>query len=130
MKILVTGDRFHDDPEIVHTVLSGFWARSLFENFTVVEGQCPKGGADLYAAQWAAAVEGVVHDPHPADWNKYGRAAGPIRNQEMLDTDPDVVIAFHDDLENSKGTKDMVERAVKKGTPVYHIRRVGDRKLF
>jgi hypothetical protein len=57
----------------------------------------------------------------PADWTKYGKAAGPIRNQEMLDMDPDLVLAFHSDLDNSKGTKDMVARARKKGVKVIVI---------
>lgn len=44
----------------------------------------------------------------------------PIRNQKMLDDNPDIdiVIAFHSDLENSRGTKDMVNRARKKGIKV------------
>lgn len=55
----------------------------------------------------------------PAQWYKYGRAAGPIRNQQMLDEGkPDLVLAFHSDLEHSKGTKDMVTRARKAGIEV------------
>ena len=49
----------------------------------------------------------------PAEWDKYGKAAGVLRNQQMLDEGyPDLVVYFHKDLENSKGTKDMVTRAV------------------
>jgi hypothetical protein len=51
-----------------------------------------------------------------AKWEKYGLAAGPIRNQEMLDTyKPDLVVAFHNDIEHSKGTKDMITRAMNYG---------------
>lgn len=57
----------------------------------------------------------------PADWKKYGRAAGPIRNNEMLDSDPDVVLAFHDSLETSKGTKHCVEQALKRGMTVLYF---------
>lgn len=61
-----------------------------------------------------------------ADWEKYGKRAGPIRNQAMLDylvlgreSGQTVgVVAFHDGLEASKGTKDMVTRATKAGVPV------------
>lgn len=57
--------------------------------------------------------------PFPAKWKEFGRAAGPIRNQQMLDEGkPELVLAFHDDLENSKGTKDMVGRAMKADLPV------------
>lgn len=55
----------------------------------------------------------------PADWDKYGRSAGPIRNGEMLKQGkPDLVVAFHDDIENSKETKDMVRQAREAGIPV------------
>jgi hypothetical protein len=64
-------------------------------------------GADSLAAAWA-------HDCHVpqlgvrADWNKHGRAAGPIRNQIMLDEGkPHLVIAFP----GGTGTADMVRRA-------------------
>jgi hypothetical protein len=55
-----------------------------------------------------------------ADWDKYGRAAGPKRNAAMLKQGkPDLVIAFP----GGKGTADMVRRAEAAGVPV---RRVGD----
>jgi len=51
-----------------------------------------------------------------ADWDRWGNKAGPIRNQEMLDRGrPNYALAFHDDLNKSKGTKDMVERLKKAG---------------
>jgi hypothetical protein len=57
--------------------------------------------------------------PFPADWEKYKKAAGPIRNQQMLDycLTSDSVIAIL--RYNSRGTKDMIERATKKGLRVY-----------
>lgn len=53
-----------------------------------------------------------------ADWATHGRAAGPIRNQRMLDMGPDLVVAFHKNIDQSKGTRDMVNRAKKAGVPV------------
>jgi hypothetical protein len=56
---------------------------------------------------------------YPAQWHKYGRAAGPIRNQQMLaEGKPDLVLAFHDDIDGSRGTKDMVNRARRAGVKV------------
>ena len=56
---------------------------------------------------------------YPADWKKYGRAAGPIRNLQMLDNGkPDICYAFHDCIEKSKGTKDMVNRCKANGLTV------------
>ena len=51
----------------------------------------------------------------PADWDKHHRAAGPIRNKKMLSMRPMVVLAFHADISQSKGTKHMIEIARKAG---------------
>lgn len=69
--------------------------------------------------------EGVQHITVEAAWHNYGKAAGPRRNRKMLDEyDPDLVVAFHDDLDASKGTKDMVDYATSQGVQVYHVRAV------
>lgn len=57
----------------------------------------------------------------PADWTTYGKAAGPIRNRQMLDLNPDIVIAFHNDITSSKGTKDTVTEAKRRGIPRVEI---------
>ncbi|GGD30599.1 hypothetical protein GCM10011335_37050 [Aureimonas glaciei] len=52
-----------------------------------------------------------------ADWKKHGRAAGPIRNQRMIDEwKPTLVIAFP----GGRGTADMIRRAEAAGIPVRH----------
>ena len=57
----------------------------------------------------------------PAKW-EMGRRAGPIRNQQMIDEcRPDLVIAFHENIIESKGTKDMVNRSMKAGIPTYLV---------
>lgn len=79
-------------------------------------------GADDMAgacAEFADSITEVI--VVKADWKQYGRAAGPIRNQQMIDCHPDLVLAFHNDLEHSKGTKDCVNRARKAGIDVRHI---------
>jgi len=64
-------------------------------------------GADYFAGTWAKAM-GVPCTEMLADWKAHGRAAGPIRNQKMLDqTSPDYVIAFP----GGSGTRDMTIRA-------------------
>jgi hypothetical protein len=63
---------------------------------------------------------GCLVQPYPADWEKYGKAAGSIRNSEMLTKGkPHGVLAFHNDLVNSKGTKNMVVQSLKAGIPVW-----------
>jgi len=78
-------------------------------------------GADSLAASWAIdtglAEFGEVL-AFPADWNKHGVAAGPVRNQEMLDVGkPDLVVAFA----GGRGTEDMVRRAIKAGINVQRV---------
>tara|TARA_Y100000310_G_scaffold244963_1_gene249880 strand:+ start:4034 stop:4294 length:261 start_codon:yes stop_codon:yes gene_type:complete len=78
-------------------------------------------GADQMARQVCTEL-GIKVERFPADWHLYGRAAGVLRNQQMLDEGkPDLVLAFHDELESSKGTADMVRRAKKAGVEVRYF---------
>lgn len=115
MRVLVCGDRHWADKEALEAVLNviGFerWGRDL----VIIEGTAD--GADRMAGRWAERSCG--HEEYPAEWNVHGKAAGPIRNQRMLDEGkPDLVLAFHDHLPKSKGTRDMVRRARNAGLPV------------
>ena len=119
MRILVCGDRDWTDKSIIYSILAGY---ADYDDLVIIEGEAR--GADSIAGEWARDG-GVDLMPFPAKWDEFGKAAGPIRNQQMLDEGkPELVVAFHNNLEESKGTKDMVERAVKAGVPVYHVRRV------
>lgn len=124
MRVLVCGDRNWQDAEIIWTILDGL---SASEMITIIEGQCPYGGADKAAADYAEAA-GMDHLPFPADWENRPRwAAGPERNQRMLDEgQPHVVLAFKDNFNwklDKGGTEDMVKRAKAAGLPVYVISR-------
>ena len=124
MRVLVTGDRHYKDRHIVGVLLDGFRSLSqdAFEDLVVIDGGA--SGADSFAREWGLSYPDVEHITVEADWDRYGKGAGPIRNREMHDGyKPDVVLAFHDDLLASKGTRDMVDYARSKGTVVYHIRR-------
>lgn len=123
-RVLCCGDRNWTDRQIIHDRLvrlanevrdltHGFvWET---KNITVVEGEA--NGADKISRQEAVKL-GMEVESHPANWEKYHRAAGPIRNAEMLSSGVDLVLAFHDDLSRSKGTADMVKRARKAGVSV------------
>ncbi len=113
MKILVCGDRNWTDYDAVYAALDALDAEA--GPVTVISGMAR--GADTHAANWAAAT-GRSLLPFPADWKRYGRGAGPVRNQQMLDEGPDLVLAFHDDLAASKGTADMVRRSERAGVEV------------
>ena len=79
----------------------------------IIQGMCR--GVDLMARHLGVKYGFEVED-YPADWDKYGRAAGPIRNKQMLDEGkPDLVYAVHPNISESKGTKNMVNQANKRG---------------
>lgn len=109
MRVLVTGGRDFSDQELLFEALDRLHAR---HGFTVlVHGDA--SGADRLSGEWATA-RGVPVEAHPADWKRHGRAAGPIRNQKMLDTEPELLVAFP----GGKGTADMVRRAKQAGLEV------------
>lgn len=120
MRILVCGDRNWTDYDFLALKLSqrliGSRPDASLNFLTIIEGNAK--GVDQMAGKWAEAW-GIDLKVFPALWRRYGRIAGRIRNNQMLaEGKPDLVIAFHDDLENSRGTKDMVRRAKKAGIPV------------
>ena len=123
MKILICGSRHWTNYDSIISAVQRLVVKYGKENITIIEGGAP--GADSLARQ--AAIEcGISYKEFPADWGRFGRKAGPIRNQQMLDEldvtesgGQDMVVAFHEDIEKSRGTRDMVNRARKNGVPVY-----------
>ncbi len=102
--ILICGSRTWTDVDPIEKVLNQY-----SQNTIVLTGGC--SGADSIACR-LAQEKNMITKVYPALWNKYGKSAGPIRNQQMLDEGkPDIVYAFTYDLENSRGTRDMVLRA-------------------
>lgn len=113
MKVLVTGSRnWKDGGEIEQAF------RFLPDDTVVVHGAA--AGADTVAGV-VAKRRGLEVLACPANWVQYGKSAGPIRNRQMLDHQPAFVLAFHADLEASRGTKDCVDEAVRRGIPVVYI---------
>lgn len=106
-KVLVCGDRNWKDRDYIFERLDEMvplWGIS-----EVIEG-CARG-ADRIAEEWALSRKMWLYH-FPAKWDEFGKAAGAIRNRQMLtEGTPDLVIAFHPYLQLSKGTKDMVEIA-------------------
>lgn len=76
-------------------------------------------GADSLGEQYARE-RGLDTDVHPADWKRYGRAAGMIRNREMAEV-ADALIAFPQEGEENRGTRNMIKLAEKKQLEVYVI---------
>jgi nucleoside-diphosphate-sugar epimerase len=112
MKILVCGDRNWNNAEAMARELMYLSTRG---DITIIHGDCR--GADKMARE-VAAIMGFTVIAVPAEWEKYGRRAGHVRNKKMFDENrPDLVLAFHEHINESKGTKHMIEYAKKKGCP-------------
>ena len=123
MRIIVTGGRKFPSFEApkgthwsgVHSALEREYNRwfpiSPIDRFVVVHGGAR--GADAWASDWTRYQRYAVEEVHPADWAKYGRAAGPIRNQEMVDAGADACFAFP--VIGSVGTYDCMRRARRAG---------------
>lgn len=109
MRLLVCGGRDYHDRETVFRELDKL-APAL-----VIHGGAP--GADTLAATWCVATR-TPELRFPAEWSLYGKAAGPLRNQQMLDEGkPTLVLAFP----GGRGTADMIRRARKAGIPVNNM---------
>jgi hypothetical protein len=118
LKILVCGDREWKDEDIIYEWLESFNESIDWLEITLIHGAAR--GADSIADKIARSFAWHVK-PYPADWETLGKKAGPMRNREMLKEKPDIVLAFHTDLKNSKGTKDMVLLSVKEGIETHLI---------
>jgi len=112
-RILVCGSRY----------LSDSWFSTIkntlknYPNSTIISGGCR--GADSLAEQAAIQLE-MKTEIYRADW-KLGKKAGPIRNSRMLASGVDLVLVFHENLSQSKGSLDTIKKAEKMGIKVVVI---------
>lgn len=111
MKVLVCGSRDYSDKNTIRKAIEKCLPVEL-----LVEGGA--WGADTLAYQVAKEL-GIPVQTHHAIWKRYGKAAGPIRNQEMLDAHPDLDLVLAFPLAQSRGTFDMIRRAKEAGVKVH-----------
>lgn len=106
-RVIIAGSRDFDDYSVL-VLKMDYFVQNL-DNVTVISGCC--SGADKLGERWAASRDfDIVR--FPAKWKEYGRAAGPIRNEEMAKSATHLVV-FWDG--KSKGTKSMIEFGRKYG---------------
>ena len=110
----------------MRTIIAG--SREAFENDTLAGiDSCPwkaqinlvvsgtARGADYWGERWAEENKIPIKRYYP-DWNRHGKSAGPIRNQEMAEN-ADALICIWDG--KSKGSKNMIETAEKQGIKIH-----------
>ena len=109
MKVIIAGGRNIHDYSLVLSAIR----ESEFIPTEIVSGMAP--GIDTLAVQYSQENNLPLAEFH-ADWNKHKKAAGPIRNREMANYG-DALIAIWDG--ESRGTKNMIEEATKRGLKIY-----------
>ena len=90
--------------------------RSNNEDLIIVHGAAR--GADMICDQVCGKL-GVRRIAVHAEWRRFGRGAGFIRNQQMLDDHNDIKKVFASKVGNRYGTEDMIRRAKRRGIPVF-----------
>ena len=114
MRVIVCGGREYDNGPMVLRTLADMHITALAHGGAT--------GADELA-NIVAMTAGIPVTVYPAQWGEFRQAAGPIRNQRMLDEfKPDAVIAFP----GGKGTADMVRRAKAAGVRVIEVEEARD----
>lgn len=108
MKVIIAGSRDITDYSIVYSA----FASCPFDITEIVSG-CAKGVDSLGEQIGSLCLIPVCK--FPADWNKHGKAAGPIRNKQMAEY-ADAAIVIHN---GSKGSLNMIEQMKKLNKPVY-----------
>lgn len=114
MRVLVCGGRDYTNYSEIEYQLGGIHAEHGID--VIIEGGA--SGADTLGRYWAQS-ENIKCVTYPANWKKYRKSAGPIRNQRMLvEGKPDLVVAFP----GGRGTADMTRRAEAAGIPVIYVK--------
>lgn len=111
MKCIIAGSRSIKEYTLV---TSAIYASGFHNEITeVVCGMAQ--GVDLLGKQWADAY-GIPVVKFRPDWAKHGKAAGPIRNEEMAEYADALILVWRG---NSKGSADMLRKAKAHGLRIY-----------
>lgn len=114
-KVIVAGGREFNDYILLEEKLDKILSKRL-PDVEIVSGTAR--GADKLGESYAHKNKLHIKQ-FPADWNKYGKAAGPRRNKQMAEY-ADACIVFWDG--KSKGTKSMINLANEQGIPIRIIK--------
>lgn len=114
LRYVVSGSRIWSPSgqRVIRSIIQR-WVVGLPADTVIVHGGAR--GVDTWVQQTAELYELKTEIYYP-DWKKHGKAAGVIRNQQMINTKPDRVAIFWNGT--SRGTKDMIDRALKAGISV------------
>lgn len=117
LRVLVTGSRIWEDRQQVYQDLSDINNDTgTAGSVTLIYGKAP--GLDTMAAEIGEEF-GWIMEGYAAEWDVYGKNAGPIRNQRMVDSGADLCLAYPLTLDSYSGTLNCMTKAHAAGIPVY-----------
>ena len=116
-KIIIAGGRDFMDYNLLKEKTNKILQEKRVSHKIVIISGCARG-ADTLGLRYASENTFDVEE-YPADWDKYGKKAGYVRNVEMAEN-ADALIAFWDG--KSKGTKHMIDIATERNLPIRVIR--------
>ena len=116
-KIIIAGGRDFMDYNLLKEKVNKILQEKRVTHKIVIISGCARG-ADTLGLRYASENTFDVEE-YPADWDKYGKKAGYMRNVEMAEN-ADALIAFWDG--KSKGTKHMIDIATERNLPIRVIR--------
>ena len=109
MRVIIAGSRNETNYDVVKNAIEF----SEYKITKIISGGCR--GVDRFGEQYAKE-NNIPLQVFKADWAKYGKAAGPKRNRAMAE-EADALIAIL--YPKSRGTRDMIKQALKRGLKVF-----------
>lgn len=117
MKVIIAGTRYKDKASKIpfddYSLVVKAVRQSGFDITEVVSGKAI--GVDSLGEKYAR-VNDIPLESRPADWNKHGKAAGPIRNREMAKYADAAIIVWDGE---SNGTRNMINEMIRHNKPYY-----------
>ena len=117
LRVLICGSRSIQDKNLIWSKLDEIFSNTQDE-IEILHGGAT--GPDVLGKNWAFQYKKVVNiRAFLPDWERWGKGAGMLRNVQMLEAKPDMVIAFYDGI--SKGTEHTIRQAHKRGIKTFVI---------
>jgi hypothetical protein len=111
-RVIIAGGRDFNDWELLRMKVSYYLLQLEPSEVEIVSGCC--GGADQLGEEYSI-LYGYPLKEFEADWKKYGKAAGPIRNKQMAEYATHLIAFWN---WKSDGTRDMIKQATEAGLKI------------